>query len=86
MTTEDTLTTQHVSIRILTEKKNKNLNLAIAFFVKTGKGKGKESKGDEKPKIQCNYCKKSGHKKDECWKRKRDEEKKKKEKSAKITA
>ena len=92
MTTQDTLTTEHVIAQTLTEERARSSSSATALLAKASHGKSKP-KDDDKHKIKCDYCKKKGHKKDVCNKRKQDEaekekgkEKEKNEKSGDITA
>lgn len=50
---------------------------ATAYFAKAGKkGSNGKTRGKDKDKKKCSYCKKKGHEASECRKKKKDEEEK----------
>jgi hypothetical protein len=69
-----TMTSKWVSDQIITEEHHwiaQSGGSTTAFFAKA---KGKSSGGTSDAPITCNYCKKLGHKKVDCRKRKKDKE------------
>ena len=77
MSSGDRLTVESVIAQVLVEEKAQKGPSQMALAAKTTQPKGKSKMKDGKKKKQkkCNYapCKKSGHTKDECWKKKADE-------------
>ncbi|THH12698.1 hypothetical protein EUX98_g9791, partial [Antrodiella citrinella] len=81
--------TDLVITQILVEEKTQRDPAAVAYAAKFGKPgaqKFSKPKDSEKKKKKCDYCKKSGHVKEECRKMKADNEAKAAEKPKELVA
>ena len=74
MSSEDKLSPDSVTTQVLIKEKGWKNPVQIALLAHGKKGKGKDQKG-EKEKKKCTYCKKKGHLKKDCQKKKADETK-----------